>query len=308
MPQTPYNALVVLGPTASGKTTLGVQLARMFGGEVVSADSRQVYRGLDIGSGKDLDEYVVDGASIPYHLIDIVDLSHEFSVFEYQKRFFEVFRNLESRDALPVVVGGTGLYLDAVLKGYAMVEVLRNESLRAELEALSDDALAARLLDLKGAVHNTTDTSDRDRLVRAIEIADYERDHEPLPGPEIRPLILGTEWPRAELHDRIGERLVERLDSGMIEEVEALLASGVSTEKLYNLGLEYRYVSDFLSGKIKSKNDLKQKLRSAIINFAKRQGTWFRRTERNGTTIHWIERADLETAIALCRNELTPAS
>ena len=291
-----HNTLVVLGPTASGKTALGVQLAAAYNGEIISADSRQVYRGLDIGAGKDLDEYVLDGRAIPYHLIDIVDLDTEFSVFDYQQRFYACFEELQRRNTLPIVVGGTGLYLEAALQGYRMVAAPEDAELRAQLSALSDDALIARLRALKPGLHNITDTADRERTIRAIEIAEYTRRHPPPPAPDIRPLILGTRWPRDELHRRIDPRLRELLDTGLIEEVQRLLDAGIPPERLRNLGLEYRYVTDFLDGTIKSKNDLRQKLRAAIINFAKRQQTWFRRMERNGAVIHWIDRADHDAA------------
>lgn len=303
MPSSTYNALVVLGPTASGKTTLGIQLARAHGGEIVSADSRQVYRGLDIGSGKDLAEYTVDGVPVPYHLIDIAELDSEFNVFEFQKLFFKIFEQLLAKPALPVVVGGTGLYLEAVLKGYALVEVPDNASLRAELDALSDVALVERLAAAKSDLHNTSDTTDRSRMVRAIEIAEYRQSHAPPPSPEVRALILGLKWPRAELHERIGLRLKQRLKHGLVEEVEMLLKSGISHERLHALGLEFRYVDALLQGEIKNKNDLYQKLRGAIINFAKRQETWFRRMERNGAVIHWIEGNNTDAAVALCEKE-----
>lgn len=294
-----YNTLVVLGPTASGKTTLGVQLAAAYGGEIISADSRQVYRGLDVGAGKDLDEYVVDGRAIAYHLIDIVDLDTEFSVFDYQQRFYACFEELQRRNVLPVVVGGTGLYLEAALQGYRMVAAPEDAELRAELSALSDATLVARLRALKPDLHNITDTADRERTIRAIEIAEHTRRHLPSPAPDVRPLIFGTRWPREELHRRIDKRLRERLDAGLIEEVERLLDAGVSPDRLCSLGLEYRFVTDFLEGRIKNRNDLRQKLRVAINNFAKRQETWFRRMERNGMPIRWIDQADFEQARAV---------
>jgi len=290
------NALVVLGPTASGKTRLGVGLARELGGEVVSADSRQVYRGLDIGTGKDLGEYVVEGVRVPCHLIDIVDPGEEFNVFEYQKRFYAVFEELVARDVLPVVVGGSGLYIEAVLKGYRMVEAPEDPELRAELDALPDAALVERLASLKDRLHNTTDLATRDRMIRAIEIAAYSREHEAAPAPDIRPLILGTAWSRDHLRARIRQRLKERLSSGLIEEVERVHAAGTSWERLEQLGLEYRFVAEFLQGKIQNKNDLLQKLAAAISAFAKRQDTWFRRMERNGAVIHWVPEARLEVA------------
>ena len=294
-----FNTFVILGPTASGKTGLGVALAAELGGEIVSADSRQVYRGLDIGAGKDLHEYVVEGRAVPYHLIDIVDLDTEYSVYHYQRDFYAVFEQLTSRAVLPIVVGGTGLYLEAVLKGYRMVEVPGSADLRRQLESCSDDDLATRLRSLKSELHNTTDLTDRARMIRAIEIALHSRDHPPAPAPEVRPLVLGTRWQREELRARIRRRLKERLSGGLIEEVEQLLARGVGAEKLHFLGLEYRYVSGFLAGAIKNRNDLTQKLGSAICKFARRQKTWFRRMERNGIEIHWIDRGDLDTAKAV---------
>ena len=292
----PYNTLVVLGPTASGKTALGVQLAAAYNGEIISADSRQVYRGLDSGAGKDLDEYVIDGRAIPYHLIDIADLDTEFSVFDYQQHFYACFEDLRRRNVLPVVVGGTGLYLEAALQGYRMVAAPENAELRAQLSDLPDKAIIARLRALKPDLHNITDTVDRERTIRAIQIAEYTRRHPPPPAPDIRPLILGTRWPREELHRRIDARLRARLDTGLIEEVQGLLDAGVSPERLRNLGLEYRYVTDFLEGCIKNRNDLRQKLAAAIANFAKRQLTWFRRMERNGAIIHWVDRANSDAA------------
>lgn len=298
---------MVLGPTASGKTRLGVRLASEWGGEVVSADSRQVYRGLDLGSGKDLDEYTMDGVAVPYHLIDIAGLDREFSVFDYQKRFYETFEALQSRAVLPVVVGGTGLYLEAVLGKYRMVEVPENPALRAELDAESDEALAARLLRMKRRLHNTTDLASRERIVRAIEIAEYSASHDPEPAPDIRPLILGAQWDRSILRQRIRVRLVERIKLGLIDEVKGLHARGVPWERLEQLGLEYRFIAEYIEGKIVGKNDLMQKLSAAINQFAKRQDTWFRRMERNGFKIHWIPRADYAEAAGVVKRPLLDA-
>jgi len=289
------NLLMVLGPTASGKTRLGVELARQLGGEIVSADSRQVYRGLDIGAGKDLAEYSIGGPPVPYHLIDIVDLDVEFSVFDFQRRFFEVFDELEASGTLPIVVGGSGLYLESILSKSRMVEVPEDAGLRAELEGETTERLIERLCGLR-TVHNRTDLEDRGRLVRAIEIAQFSAKHELEPSPEITALVLGIRWDRRVLRDRIGKRLAERMREGLIDEVQRLHDAGVPWEKLEFLGLEYRFVSDFLRGLIKNQNDLQQKLASAIRAFAKRQDTWFRRMERKGTEIHWIEGGDLEMA------------
>jgi tRNA dimethylallyltransferase len=301
MPEEAKNLLVVLGPNASGKTRLGVRLAHALSGEVVSADSRQVYRGLDIGAGKDLEEYTCEGKRIPYHLIDVVGLEDEFNVFDYQQRFYEVFKILRARSVLPVMVGGTGLYLESVLKAYKMVQVPEDSKLRAELDRLSADDLKEKLVEVKERLHNVSDFGSRERMIRAIEIAVHTRTDEPPEAPEIRPLILGTKWERRELRERIAIRLRERLQAGLIEEVEGLRASGVSWERLDALGLEYRYVADFLRGKIGTTDDLLSDLAIAIGRFAKKQESWFRRMERGGIEIHWVEKADFDTALEIVK-------
>ena len=295
------NAIVILGPTASGKTRLGAQLAALLDGEVLSADSRQVYRGLDIGAGKDLDEYVVDGVAVPYHLIDIAEVSEEFSVFHYQQAFYHVFEQLLDRGRLPIIVGGSGLYLDSVLCGYRMVPTPENMALRQELESLDDATLRERLLAVRTRPHNTTDFDDRERLIRAIEIAEHARDHPAPPCPEVRAILLGVSWPPEILRGRIAARLKERLDNGLIEEVKGLNEAGVSWERLESLGLEYRFVARYLQGKINNWNDLFQKLFIAISQFAKRQRTWFRGMERRGLVIHWLPVAELAPALQVLR-------
>lgn len=295
------NGLMVLGPTASGKTALGVQIARALNGEILSVDSRQVYRGLDIGSGKDLSEYTTGGRTVPYHLIDIAGLEQEFSVYDFQKAFFAALADVTARGAVPVAVGGTGLYLDAVLGGYSFADAPENPELRAELAALDEDALRARLLALRPDTHNTTDLEDRDRLVRAIEVAVAGAaglaEGDALEAPAFNPLVLGVSMDREVLRRRIARRLHERMHAGLIEEVEELYAAGYSWERLERLGLEYRCVSLFIQGRILSKNDLFQKLNSAICQFARRQETWFRRMERRGTVIHWLEQPDFLSAM-----------
>ncbi|MCK5241413.1 tRNA (adenosine(37)-N6)-dimethylallyltransferase MiaA [bacterium] len=295
MPHNPIQLLVVLGPTASGKTRLAVQLADRLGGEILSADSRQVYKGLNIGAGKDLREYSIHNTNIPYHLIDIATLEQEFSAYHFQKEFYRVYQDCQARQVMPVLVGGTGLYLEAVLRGYAMQPVPENAALRAELSGLSYPALIERLIAVKHQ-HNTTDILERARLLRAIEIAEYERRHAPEPRPAISTLVLGVHWDRTELRRRIAKRLQERIQQGMIAEVEKLRQQGVSWERLQNLGLEYRWVSNYLLGNVSSQEELFEKLFSAICKFAKRQETWFRRMGRRGVKIYWIEQADLETA------------
>jgi len=281
-----FNLLVTLGPTASGKTKVGVEVARALNGEIISADSRQVYRGMDIGTGKDLEEY----GSVPYHLIDIVDPGYEFNVFEFQRRFVEAFTGIHGRARLPILVGGTGMYLDAVLRGYRLLEVPENPGLRQMLAALSLENLAARLKGANPRLHNTTDLLNRERLTRAIEIAEFSREKEypPWPFPEIKPIVFGIRLEREILRQRITKRLRERLNRGMIEEVEGLLKKGVSFEALEFYGLEYRFVAKFLKGEL-NRNDTFQKLNSAIHQFAKRQETWFRRMERQGILIHWVD-------------------
>lgn len=299
-----YDTIVILGPTASGKTRLGVGVAREVGGEIISADSRQVYRGMDLGTGKDLDEY----GETPYHLIDLLNPGEEFNVFRFQRLCFAAMDEIRGRGRVPVIVGGTGLYLDAVLRGYRMVEAPEDPGLRAELAGLSPEELASRLLALNPRLHNTTDLLDRERLARAIEIAEYERNHEPEPLPEFHPMVFGVRWERSMLRRRITARLRARLDAGLIDEVERLHREGVSYETLDFYGLEYRFVARHLQGEL-TRNDLFQKLNSAIHDFAKRQETWFRRMERQGVGIHWLDGAGEpeEEALRVLRLEGFPS-
>jgi len=285
MRKPPFNLLVLLGPTASGKTRVGVDLARALDGEIISADSRQVFRGMDIGTGKDIEEY----GEIPCHLIDIAAAGSEFSVFAFQKAFIRAFEEISARRRLPILVGGTGLYLDAVLRNYRLLEVPPDPALRAELAEHDDEGLRQRLLELKPEQHNRTDLDDRNRLLRAIEIARAEQcAPEPvLALPELSARVFGLRWPRETLRRRITARLKERLQNGMIEEVAALNKAGVSWEELDYYGLEYRFVGRYLQGKL-NRNDMTQKLNSAIHQFAKRQETWFRRMEKHGVAIDWV--------------------
>ena len=280
------NLLVVLGPTASGKTRLAVDAARALNGEIISADSRQVYRGLDIGSGKDLTEY----GSVPYHLIDIAEPGDNFNLFTFLQAFATAYEGIRHRNRLPILAGGTGLYLDAVLQGYSLTEAPRNLSLRKQLASASLSDLQKRLITLRPKQHNSTDLTDRDRLIRAIDIAMAEenRTAQTLSLPKLQPIVLGLKWPRNQLRKRITRRLQERLSHGMIEEVETLHRRGVSWATLEDFGLEYRFVAQYLQQHF-NRNDLMQKLNSAIFQFAKRQETWFRRMERQGVRIHWLE-------------------
>ena len=282
----PYNLLVILGVTAGGKTGLAVKVATRFVGEIISADSRQVYRGMDLGTGKDLHEY----GEILYHLIDIVEPGGEYNVFQFQHDCFERIELIWQRQKVPIICGGTGMYLDAVLSRYRLVAVPRNQPLRDRLELFSDNALREELLQLKPEQHNRTDLEDRDRLIRAIEIAAGEQDvADSLPPlPVISPLVFGIKWPRDILRQRIAVRLRQRFEAGMIAEVQQLHDSGVSWEKLEFYGLEYRLIAQHLQGQL-NKNDLVQKLRSAIGQFAKRQETFFRRMEKRGVEINWLD-------------------
>ena len=294
----PYNLLVILGATAGGKTGLAVKVAAHLDGEIISADSRQVYRGMDLGTGKDLVEY----GDIPYHLIDIADPGSEYNVFQFQRDCFDSIETIWQQQRLPIICGGTGMYLDAVLSGYRLVAVPRNQQLRDELELFSDSSLRQKLLELKPEQHNRTNLEQRERLIRAIEIAVGEQvqtqanpgmgdEDIPLdlpPLPDISPLIFGIKWPREVLRKRIAVRLRQRFDAGMIDEVQQLYDAGVAWEKLEFYGLEYRLIAQYLQGKL-NRNDMGQKLRSAIGQFAKRQETFFRRMEKRGVEICWLD-------------------
>ncbi|MGN0731574.1 MAG: tRNA (adenosine(37)-N6)-dimethylallyltransferase MiaA [Treponema sp.] len=290
-----YNSIVLLGPTASGKTSLAVRLAYNFNLEIISADSRQVYKGLDLGSGKDLDEYNYSGKNIPYHLIDVTDLNSEYNVFDFTKDFYRAFKNITGRNIIPLIAGGTGMYLDAVIRKYELVEVPENPEFHQNLLSKPLEELSKLLLSLKPDLHNKTDLEDKARVIKAIEIASYMQSDEYLKNkeellkrPDIQPLILGTSLERPLLRKNIKKRLDERFSQGMIEEVENLHKQGFSYERMERLGLEYRFISEYLEGKITSKEELSEKLYTAICQFAKRQETWFRGMERKGVKINWL--------------------
>lgn len=298
-----YNSIVLLGPTAVGKTNLGVRIADCFDLEIISADSRQVYKGLDLGSGKDIDEYTFNGKKIPYHLIDVTDLSHEYNVFDFSKDFYKAFENISNRKIVPFVVGGTGMYLDSFIRKYELVEVPQNEKFRKELEEKSLEELDSILLKLKPDLHNRTDLNIKDRVIKAIEIAtfmqseEYQKNKEELlKRPEVNPFIIGTTIDRTLLRENIKKRLIERINSGMIEEVENLNKQGFSFERMEKLGLEYRFISEYLEGKIESKEKMIELLYIAICQFAKRQETWFRGMEKKGVKINWLpQTTDIDT-------------
>ena len=297
-----YNCIIILGPTAVGKTAIGVAVARAFNGEIISADSRQTYRHLDIGSGKDLADYEAskEGPAVPYHLIDITELPAEYNVYNYQQDFYKAFKDITERGKLPVVVGGTGMYIDAIVRDYQLVILPENKKLHEKLEATPLEVLAERLLKLQPDLHTKCDLLEKDRVIKALEIIEAKKqgvDSTSVQRPDIRPLIIGTTLPRPQLWENISIRLRERLDDGMIEEVQAIHDSGISWERLEKLGLEYRFCSQFLQGKIATKEDLYEGLFVAIRQFAKRQETWFRMMEKKGVEIHWLDAGSKEERI-----------
>lgn len=280
-------AVAITGPTASGKTSLAVSLACDMDGEIVSADSRQVYRGMDLGTGKDLADY----AGVPYHMIDVADAGYRYNLYEYLRDARAAIADIRSRGRLPVVCGGTGLYLESLLSGVSMPEVPENPALRESLSRHTLQELTAILASMK-QLHNVTDVDTPQRAIRAIEIQTYYRDHPDMAGGErgvepLRALIIGVEIGRDERRARIAARLRTRLDSGMIQEVERLIASGIHPDNLIYYGLEYKYLTLYVTGRI-SRPDMEEQLLTAIRQFAKRQMTWFRGMERRGYTIHWL--------------------
>lgn len=295
-----YNCVIILGPTAVGKTAIGVNVASYFNAEIISADSRQTYCKLDIGSGKDLDEYVVNGKQIPYHLIDIVSLPTEYNVYNYQQDFYKAFSDIKSRNVLPVIVGGTGMYLDAIVRDYQLVILPENPELHKQLEETPLEVLAARLLELQPDLHTKCDLQEKDRVIKALEIIEAKKQgviSTSSQRPEINPFIIGTTLPRQKMWENISIRLKERLENGMLEEVQSIHDSGITWERLEKLGLEYRFCSEFLQGKIPSKDELYEKLFIAIRQFAKRQETWFRMMEKKGVKINWLQSESKEDRI-----------
>ena len=284
-----YDMLTILGPTASGKTTLAAHLARRLGAEIISADSRQIYRGMDIGTGKDLSDYVVDGVSIPYHLIDIADPGYKYNLFEYQRDFLSAYQDIKGRGVFPILCGGTGLYIESVLKAYKMMPVPQNEELRQSLEGKSLEELTAILSTYK-TLHNTTDVDTAKRAIRAIEICEYYRSHPQdfVDFPAINSLVVGVDIARDLRREKISKRLRARLDEGMVDEVRRILDSGVSAEDMIYYGLEYKYLTNYVIGNL-TYEQMVSELEIAIHQFAKRQMTWFRGMGRRGFTIHWVD-------------------
>lgn len=281
--------ITILGPTASGKTSFAAALAATLDAEIISADSRQIYRGMTIGTGKDLDDYVVDGKPIPYHLIDICEPGYKYNVFEYQHDFYQVFDEITARGKQPILCGGTGLYIEAILKGYKLLDVPENPELRQSLKHKTLEELTAILSSYK-KLHNTTDVDSVRRAIRAIEIEEYNKSQDPAATEfqALDSLIVGLDIDRELRRRKISDRLKNRLEEGMLDEVRALLDSGLTPEDLIYYGLEYKYLTLHLTGQL-SYGEMFRQLEIAIHQFAKRQMTWFRGMERRGFHIHWID-------------------
>lgn len=284
-----YDLITIVGPTASGKTGFACQLAYELDAEIISGDSRQVYRSMDIGTGKDLVDYTVKGRNIPYHLIDIRDAGDKYNVFEYQHDFHEVYTDIKSRGVLPILCGGSGLYVESVLRGYSLVNVPENKELRAKYEDYDLDELGEILSGYK-ALHNSTDVDTAQRAIRAIEIEEYKRENplEQNEFPPLKSLVIGVDIDRELRRAKISKRLKSRLEEGMIDEIQQILDKGVKPENLIYYGLEYKYVTLFLLGEL-SYDDMFSQLEIAIHQFAKRQMTWFRGMEKRGVHIYWID-------------------
>ncbi|HZL76943.1 MAG TPA: tRNA (adenosine(37)-N6)-dimethylallyltransferase MiaA [Bacteroidales bacterium] len=287
--KTGYDLLVITGPTASGKTSLAVNVASCLGGEIISADSRQVYRGMDLGTGKDYSEYFIGGRQVPVHLVDIADPGYKYNVFEYQRDFKDVYYDLRRKGVFPIVCGGSGLYIDSIISGYRMFEVPPDSGLRVQLEKKSMEELGDILRSFK-SLHNITDLDSKKRVIRAIEIEYFNSSKSATQSgfPALRTLVTAVSVERETRRKSITHRLNQRLNAGMVEEVKALLEKGVSEESMIYYGLEYKYITLYLTGK-KSYDDMVKGLETAIHQFAKRQMTWFRGMEKKGTRINWID-------------------
>jgi tRNA dimethylallyltransferase len=298
-----YELITILGPTAVGKTGLAAKLAYRFNGEIISADSRQVYKGMDIGTGKDLTDYTVNDVKIPYHLIDILKPTEEFNLFRFKKEFDAAFNNIKKSNHIPFLVGGTGLYLSAILKGYNLVDVDFSGERYDLLMNLREDELIDILQKTSPELHNTTDLKIKERIVKAILVAEAEKDKSKIISSEaVNSLVIGVSKSRDEIKKSITARLRKRLDEGMIEEVRNLREAGVSKEKLEFFGLEYKFISRYINNEL-NYNDMFQKLNSAIHSFAKRQMTWFRKMEREGINISWINGPDEKAAAEIIESE-----
>lgn len=300
------NLICILGPTATGKTNLAANLAALIKGEVISADSRQVYRGMDIGTGKDIEDYVVGEVSVPHHLIDIKDPGYEYNVYEFQNDFIKAYNKILDNDSIPILCGGSGMYLDSILRAYEMKKANINPELRKEFENKPDRELI-KLLTERVPLHNTSDTSSRERLIRALEISYAEENNlKKLKFLQsIKSVNFGLLFERQVLRQRITDRLQQRLDNGMLNEIENLLKKGISKEELTFYGLEYRYLTLHVTGEI-SFTEMFDQLNTAIHQFAKRQMTWYRRMEKKGVHINWIDgQLDMSEKLSLILNVIS---
>ena len=284
-----YDLITILGPTASGKTPLAASLADRLGTEIISGDSRQVYRRMDLGTGKDLVDYTVEGRQVPYHLIDIVEPGYKYNVFEYQRDFLKAYEEITAKNKLPILCGGTGMYIESVLKGYRLLPVPENPELRSSLEGKTLEELTGILAGYK-KLHNSTDVDTAKRAIRAIEIEEYYKQQPPeyREFPSLKSLIIGVDIDRELRREKITRRLKQRLDEGMVEEVRGLLAEGIDPENLIYYGLEYKFLTQYAIGEL-TFEEMFHQLETAIHQFAKRQMTWFRGMERRGFTIHWLD-------------------
>ena len=284
-----YDLITIIGPTASGKTPLATALADRLDTEIISGDSRQVYRRMDLGTGKDLADYTIEGRSIPYHLIDIVEPGYKYNVFEYQRDFLKAYESIVEKGKLPILCGGTGMYIESVLKGYRLLPVPEDPELRASLEGKSLGELT-RILEGYKKLHNSTDVDTAKRAIRAIEIEEYYKQQPPefREFPTLKSLIIGVDIDRELRREKITRRLKQRLDEGMVEEVRGLLAEGISAENLIYYGLEYKFLTQYAIGEL-TYEEMFHQLETAIHQFAKRQMTWFRGMERRGFVIHWLD-------------------
>lgn len=284
-----YDLITILGPTASGKTPLAAALADRLSTEIISGDSRQVYRRMDLGTGKDLADYTVEGRQVPYHLIDIVEPGYKYNVFEYQRDFLKAYEEIVAKGKLPILCGGTGMYIESVLKGYRLLPVPENPELRANLEGKTLDELT-RILEGYKKLHNSTDVDTAKRAIRAIEIEEYYKQQPPeyREFPSLKSLIVGVDIDRELRREKITRRLKQRLDEGMVDEVRGLLNEGIPAENLIYYGLEYKFLTQYAIGEL-TYEEMFLQLETAIHQFAKRQMTWFRGMERRGFTIHWLD-------------------
>jgi tRNA dimethylallyltransferase len=300
---TDYNLITILGPTATGKTKIAAYLANKLNGEIVSADSRQVYKYMDIGTGKDLDDYIFDGNIIPYHLINIAEPNEEYNLFRFKSDFNQAYEKIKAAGKLPFLVGGTGMYLSAILQSYKLNKADFSKQREDKLNQLSKQTLRKILLDLKSQQHNVTDLIDKERIIKAIIVEEANQFDDNQNKTSVSSLTIGIKLERSEIKSRITSRLKQRLDGGMIDEVENLLSMGISHDKLLFFGLEYKFISLYLRNEL-NYNDMYQKLNSAIHSFAKRQMTWFRKMEREGIKINWFDGKDYDMVLSFIRERM----